>query len=63
MQREKLKAIGRTDKTLSDADRNYLITSSVNVPVDSSLLSRWGTASSEPPRDQDRFAMKAMAHR
>ena len=63
MQREKLKAIGRTNRTLSDADRNYLITSSVNVPVDSSLLSRWGTSISEPPRDQDRFAMKAMAHR
>ena len=63
MQREKMKAIGRADKSLSNSDRNYMITTSVNVPVDASLLNRWGTASTEPPRDQDRFAMKAMAHR
>ena len=62
MRREKLRRRGKNPE--SRGDRNYLITCSVNSKVDAKLLKkRWGTAANEPPTDDDKFAMKAIAHR
>mmetsp|Transcript_1186 Transcript_1186/g.2548 ORF Transcript_1186/g.2548 Transcript_1186/m.2548 type:complete len:169 (+) Transcript_1186:79-585(+) len=59
--RERLRA--RTGKIEGpQSDRHFMITCSVNVKYDASLLkSRWGTATREPPNDDDRSAWKAIA--
>ena len=63
MRREKLRRRGKNPE--SRGDRNYLITCSVNVDVDAKLLKlkRWGTSSTDPPSDHDKYSMKAIAHR
>mmetsp|Transcript_47438 Transcript_47438/g.60924 ORF Transcript_47438/g.60924 Transcript_47438/m.60924 type:complete len:167 (-) Transcript_47438:420-920(-) len=64
--REKLRGKNLRNRlnTVVNKNRNYLITVSIDVPVDVTLLKkRWGTSTESPPIDNDKFAMKAMFQR